>query len=238
MFYPVHDDNPLKSIGFQWVTIGLIVVNTLIYFFQEAYGLEASTNIFGFLPAELTRGAVPDPAVPIQAPTVPTFFKLFSHMFLHGNIWHLAGNMLFLWVFGDNVEDAFGHVKFLLFYLVCGIAGGLMHAFITQAPNLRLIGASGAVAGIIAAYLILHPRVRVWVLFLRIIPLRISAALLLGIWVLNQVVMVLIPTMDNVAWWAHIGGLIAGAILVFVLRRPGVELFDRGLPPVPAKVTP
>ena len=98
--------------------------------------------------------------------------------------------MLFLWVFGDNVEDAMGHFKFLVFYLLCGIAGGLAHAFMLPTSRLPLIGASGAVAGVIAAYLILHPRVRVWVLAFRFIPLRIAAAWVLGVWVVTQFVMV------------------------------------------------
>jgi membrane associated rhomboid family serine protease len=132
-------------------------------------------------------------------------------------------------VFGDNVEDAMGHVKYLLFYLACGIFAGLLHAWIEPSSDIPLIGASGAVAGVIAAYLMLHPRVRVWVLALKAIPLRISAAFALGLWILIQVVMVLVPQMGPVAWWAHIGGLIAGAVLVLFLRRPGVPLFDKGV---------
>jgi membrane associated rhomboid family serine protease len=142
--------------------------------------------------------------------------------------------MLYLWVFGDNVEDAMGHFKYLLFYLACGIFGGLMHAWMDPASQIPLIGASGAVAGVIAAYLVLHPRVRVWVLALKAIPLRISAFFALGIWIAIQIVMVIVARMNPeamgpTAWWAHIGGLIAGAVLVVFLRRPGVPLFDRGL---------
>jgi len=122
-----------------------------------------------------------------------------------------------------------GHIKFLLFYLACGVFAGLMHAWIVPDSESPLIGASGAVAGVIAAYLMLHPRVRVWVLALKAIPLRISAAFALGLWILTQVVMVLLPQAGPVAWWAHIGGLIAGAILVIFLRRSGVPLFDRRL---------
>ena len=140
----------------------------------------------------------------------------------------MPDDCLFLWVFGDNVEDAMGHLKFLFFYLACGVAGGLLHAWVEPGSESPLIGASGAVAGVIAAYLVLHPRVRVWVLALKAIPLRISAAFALGLWILIQVVMVLLPQVGPVAWWAHIGGLIAGAVLVVFLRRPGVPLFDRG----------
>src|SRR4029078_19014 len=145
--------------------------------------------------------------------------------------------------------------KFLVFYLACGVAGGLAHAWMLPVYKLPLIGASGAVAGVIAPYLILHPRVRVWVLAFRIIPLRITAAWVLGIWVATQIVMVVSvscfgsgqqancvwrKTMDlalgredmNVAFWAHIGGMVAGAVLILFMRRPGVPLFDRGLTPV------
>jgi len=140
--------------------------------------------------------------------------------------------MLFLWVFGDNIEDAMGHLKFLVFYLLCGICGGLTHAALMHAWNpgaahVPLIGASGAVAGVIAAYLMLHPHVRVWVLAFRIIPLRITAMFALGVWVLSQFIMVLIPNVGPVAWWAHVGGIIAGALLIPLMRRPGVTLFDR-----------
>ena len=160
---------------------------------------------------------------------VPEGLTLITYQFLHSDILHLLSNMLFLWVFGDNVEDAMGHFKFIVFYLLCGIAGGLAHAWMLPSSTLPLIGASGAVAGVIAAYLILHPRVRVWVLAFRFIPLRISAAWVLGIWAATQIVMVAIAPFDQVAWWAHVGGMVAGAVLVLFLRRPGVALFDRGL---------
>ena len=156
-------------------------------------------------------------------------FRLVFSMFLHGGFAHILGNMLYLWIFGDNVEDALGHVRYLAFYLICGVAAGLAHAFMLPGSKLPLIGASGAIAGVIAAYLILHPRVMVWVLAFRIIPLKISALWVLGIWVVTQVFMVLLKQQDQVAWWAHIGGMAAGAILVLFMRRPGMPLFDRGI---------
>jgi membrane associated rhomboid family serine protease len=160
---------------------------------------------------------------------VPEGLTLVTYQFLHSDILHLLSNMLFLWVFGDNVEDAMGHLKFIVFYLACGVAGGLAHAWMLPGSSLPLIGASGAVAGVIAAYLILHPRVRVWVLAFRLIPLRISAAWVLGVWAATQIVMVALAPFDQVAWWAHVGGMAAGAVLIVFLRRPGVALFDRGL---------
>ncbi|MCC7253900.1 rhomboid family intramembrane serine protease [Hyphomicrobium sp.] len=229
MFVPLHDENSLKSIRFQWVTILLIAANVIVYFFEAARLDEVAIAGFALIPSELFDTSLLPIPVESVGPAVPERLTLLTYMFFHGDILHLAGNMLFLWVFGDNVEDAMGHFKFLFFYLACGVFGGLMHAWIDPSSNVPLIGASGAVAGVIAAYLVLHPRVRVWVLALKAIPLRISAAFALGLWILIQVVMVFLPQMGPVAWWAHIGGLIAGAVLVVFLRRPGVPLFDRGL---------
>ena len=163
---------------------------------------------------------------------MPEGYTLLTYMFLHGDILHLLSNMLFLWVFGDNVEDAMGHIKFLVFYLAVRRRRRACARLVLPTSKLPLIGASGAVAGVIAAYLILHPRVMVWVLAFRFIPLRISAAWVLGVWVATQLVMVLLNQADQVAWWAHIGGMVAGAILILFMRRPGVPLFDRGLTPV------
>ena len=234
MFIPIQDDNPLRSIPFQYVTLGLVAVNVAIFVFQTLGIDERVVASFAIVPNELFRaglfGAGGGPG-PNDAVAVPERLTLLSYMFFHGDPMHLMGNMLFLWVFGDNVEDAMGHAKFLVFYLLCGIIAGLTHAVVTPASGVPLIGASGAVAGVIAAYIMLHPNVRVWVLALRVIPLRISAAFALGAWILTQVVMVMLPQVGPVAWWAHIGGLVAGALLILVMRRPGVPLFDKGLGP-------
>lgn len=237
MFIPVQDENPLKSIPFQFVTVVLIAINVAVYAF-EATGIDHGViTSFAIRPSELFLMNVVGGVAPVTHDTIaiPEAYTLISYMFFHGDVWHLLGNMVFLWVFGDNVEDAVGHVKFLIFYLACGVFAGLFHAFMvadTDMATVPLIGASGAVAGVIAAYLMLHPRVRVWVLAFKVIPLQISAAIVLGLWVITQVVMVLVPQIGEpnpVAWWAHIGGLIAGAFLILVFRRPGVPLFDRGI---------
>jgi membrane associated rhomboid family serine protease len=230
VFIPLSDDNPLRSIRFQWVTVGLIAANVAAFFWQVTVG-PAMVASLAMVPAELFQVHVFGGAVmrPNEAIHVPEGVTLVTYQFLHGDIIHLASNMIFLWVFGDNVEDAMGHAKFLIFYIVCGIAAGFAHAWMLPNSPLPLIGASGAVAGVIAAYLLLHPRVRVWVLAFRIIPLRISAAWVLGFWVVSQFAMVLINQSDQVAWWAHIGGMVAGAVLILFLRRPGVPLFDRRL---------
>ena len=231
VFIPLSDDNPLRSIRFQWVTAGLIAANVLVFIWQVSGAGTVMAASFAVVPAQLFQvhifgGYAP---IPNELVHVPEFLTLITYQFLHGDIIHLASNMIFLWVFGDNVEDAMGHLKYLVFYLVCGIAAGLTHAWMLPASQLPLIGASGAVAGVIAAYLLLHPRVLVWVLAFRIIPLHISAAWVLGFWVVTQFAMVLINQADQVAWWAHIGGMAAGALLILFMRRPGVPLFDRWL---------
>lgn len=234
MFVPIYDDNPLRSIRFPIVTVGLIALNVVIYLLELTPQGQVMAASFAIVPSELFQvGVFGGPANGMRdILPIPESYTLLTYMFLHGDVFHLGGNMLFLWVFGDNIEDAMGHLKFLVFYLACGICGGLAHAALMHAWNpetehVPLIGASGAVAGTIAAYLMLHPHVRVWVLAFRIIPLRITAMFALGAWILSQFVMVLIPSVGPVAWWAHVGGIITGAVLVVFMRRPGVVLFGR-----------
>jgi membrane associated rhomboid family serine protease len=234
VFIPVSDDNPLRSIGAQWVTYSLIAINVVVFALQllgSSDGGAAVLASYALIPSELLHVAVPAgvEAVP-GAAVVPEWLTLVTYQFLHGGPMHLLSNMLFLWVFGDNVEDAMGHTMFLAFYLLCGVAGGLAHALFAPGSTLPLVGASGAIAGVIAAYLMLHPRVRVWVLAFRIVPLRLPAVLVLGLWVVTQLAMVVLsPPSDGVAWWAHVGGMVAGAVLVLFMRRRGVPLFDRAL---------
>jgi membrane associated rhomboid family serine protease len=230
MFIPLYDYNPLRTITRPYVSRGLIVANVLIFvLFQSGYVVpaeQASTFGFGMIPAVISQVAV----LPEQFVYIPEPLTLVTYMFVHGGWLHLAGNMLFLWVFGDNVEDAMGHVRFAVFYLACGIAAGLAHAVAVPDSEAPLVGASGAIAGVIAAYLMLHPRVKLWVLVLGRIPLRISAQWVLGLWIAFQIVNLFVSTDDGTAWWAHVGGFAAGAVLVLVMRRPGVPLFDKGLP--------
>jgi membrane associated rhomboid family serine protease len=229
MFIPLHDANPLRHLKTPYVTRAIVAVTVLIYaVFQSGLifaGDEISAIGFGMIPAELLHPAG------LRGPLtfVPEPLTLVTYMFLHGNWMHLGGNMLFLWVFGDNIEDAMGHGRFLAFYLLCGIAAGLVHMFALPGSEQMLIGASGAVAGIISAYLILHPRVKLWVLVLGRIPLRIRAMWAIGAWIVFQVVAVWMGIQDQTSWWGHLGGLVAGAVLIPLFRRPGVPLFDRGL---------
>ncbi|MCB1504168.1 MAG: rhomboid family intramembrane serine protease [Hyphomicrobiaceae bacterium] len=227
MFVPLQDDNPLKYIAAPYVTYALLAANIAVLLMTGGGTDQPFIASFGVVPAELF-GTLPQTTT--QTVALPENLTLLSYMFFHGDVIHLLGNMIFLWVFGDNVEDAMGHFRFLIFYLLCGIFAGLVHAWVTPASDTPLIGSSGAVAGVIAAYLMLHPRVMVWVLAFKVLPLRISAGIVLSVWILTQIVMILVPQVESIAWWAHIGGLIAGAVLVIFMKRPDVPLFDRGLP--------
>ena len=231
MFIPLRDDNNLKSIPFQYVTVSLIVLNVIVYLLEVGALDQATVASFGVTPAVLlgTGGAISPNGVLTEGINLAASPTLITYMFLHADIFHLVGNMLFLWVFGDNVEDSMGHARFLVFYLACGVFAALMHSWMVPDSQLPLIGASGAVAGVISAYLMLHPRVNVWVLAFKVFPLRISAGLALGLWIALQVVMIALDNVGPTAWWAHIGGLIAGAVLIVFMRRPGVRLFDRDL---------
>lgn len=230
MFVPIYDDNPLRAIRAAFVTWALIACNCAVYAWQVTSADVRMIASFAIVPAELiAMGLGGGPALgPNDGLPVPERYTMLAYMFFHGDLLHLATNMAFLWVFGDNVEDAMGHLRFLVFYLICGVAAGLAHALMLPLSRAPLIGASGAVSGVIAAYLMLHPRVRVWVLALRVIPLNVTAGLALGAWVVTQFVMLMLPTTGPVAWWAHVGGLVAGAILIVPLRRRGVALFDAG----------
>ena len=226
MFIPLHDSNTLKHIRLQFVTIGLIIANIAIYFLALAEAPDQVTVAqvaLSFIPSEFEGGPkVYDIGLP-----VPESLTLFTYAFFHGDLFHLGGNMLFLWVFGDNVEDAMGHFKYFIFYLLCAAAGALMHNYASPGSQIPLIGASGAIAGVLAAYLILHPKVKIWVLAFARIPLRIPAWIALVLWIGMQIVMLFASPEDGVSWGAHVGGIIAGLLLVFVFKRRDVPLFDR-----------
>ena len=228
MFIPLHDANHLRHIRLQYVTLAIIAANCLIWLVVTASGINNEANwkaifvSYGFIPA-VANGYVSLPAGLEKLPELATYL---SYAFLHGNFMHLAGNMLFIWVFGDNVEDATGHVRFLLFFLICAVAGAAFHAFVLPHSQSPLIGASGAAAGIITAYLMLHPHVKVWILALGRIPLRIPAMWVIGAWIIFQVANLVLTSGENVSWGAHVGGIIAGAILLPLFKRRDVQLFD------------
>jgi membrane associated rhomboid family serine protease len=231
VFIPLHDTNPLKRIRFQYVTVAFIVLNVAIYLlFVSGWFVapnEEETASFAVIPAKLMEAGSVGETMFATGAYIPERFTLITYMFIHGSWIHLLGNMLFLWVFGDNIEDAMGHLRFIMFYLMCGIFAAVLHSWMNPTSDMPLVGASGAVAGVVAAYLILHPKVKVWVLALWRIPIRITAAWALGIWIAWQFANLLFEGEENVAWWAHIGGLMAGATLILFMRRRGVVLFDK-----------
>jgi membrane associated rhomboid family serine protease len=227
MFVPLYDVNALKHIKLQYVTLSLIAINVAVWLVTDLAGTDEFAGRaamgLGYIPALLFDNRVLDPSLYI----IPEDFTYLTYAFLHGDIWHLAGNMLFLWVFGDNVEDAMGHIKFLIFYLLSAAAAAWFHGFLDPSSTGPLIGASGAISGVVASYFLLHPRVRVWVLILWKIPVPVPAFIPLILWILQQFVMLVIDSESNISWAAHAGGILAGLVLTPVLKRWGVPLFDR-----------
>lgn len=224
MFIPLHDQNPIRHITFPYVTYGLIAVNVIVFLFQLTHQPELAFNEFA-----VTFAAVPPRAwlgpVLDRIPVLPDEITLATYAFLHADWLHLLSNMLFLWVFGDNIEDALGHAKFLVFYFACAALAAL--TFFAFADTGWLIGASGAVAGVMGAYIVLYPHAKVYVLFRIVIPipLPVPALWMLGVWVATQVFYLVIGDASPVAWWAHLGGVVSGAILCIPLRRREVPLF-------------
>jgi membrane associated rhomboid family serine protease len=209
MFIPLRDENPTSKAPV--VTIALIALNTAVFLFAAASprGLEAAAALYGAVPYAIVHfGAQAGPAA------VPPLLTLLTSMFLHGGLFHLAGNMLYLWIFGNNIEDRLGRVRFLLFYLACGVAAALTHILFQPGSRVPMIGASGAIAGVLGAYAVIFPRaqVRTFVfLIIYIDVVDVPAAVILGLWFLLQVLGVGMG--GGVAWFAHVGGFLAGILL-------------------------
>lgn len=227
MFVPIYDGVPLRFTRSAFITYGLIATCTLLQlalrFWPHQEGDIAILAGFGMIPSVLFGAA----QLPEGLAHAPPWLTLFSNILLHASFAHLAGNMLFLWVFGDNVEDAMGHARFLAFFFLCGLGGSLAHALVNPASEQPLVGASGAISGIIAAYLMLYPRVRIWGLAFKWIPVHIPAAYTLGGWILFQAASAWFDPQGNIGWWAHLGGLATGAALTPLFIRRGVSLFGR-----------
>ncbi|WP_114389701.1 rhomboid family intramembrane serine protease [Notoacmeibacter marinus] len=235
MFIPIHDANDLIYIKRQYVTLCLIAANVAVWLVTGTMGervLAVYATTFGFTPAYI-QDILPDPAGLGIVGETSTYL---TYAFLHGDIFHLGGNMLFLWVFGDNVEDAMGHLRFLAFYCLCAIGAAMAHGLLLPGSPTPLIGASGAVAGVVAAYLILHPRVKIWALVFAKIPLRLRAQWLLGAWVAMQIVMFVALPEDQVSWAAHLGGIVTGALLVWPFKRKDQPILDRRVEPPEAAI--
>jgi membrane associated rhomboid family serine protease len=224
---PLKDDNPTRiQPVVSWVILAACV---MVFLWQFSLGPQAGRDAvyaLGMVPAVLIGQA----ELPSDVALVPPVATLVTSMFLHGGWMHIIGNMLYLWVFGDNVEDAMGHWRFIAFYLICGIAAALAQLALDPSSEVPMIGASGAIAGLLGAYLILHPKAHVLVL----IPLgiftqlvRIPAMIVLGLWfalqLFNQATS---GGGAGVAFMAHIGGFVAGMLLIPVFKYRRVPLFD------------
>src|SRR3954449_3780223 len=222
MVLPLYDTDPLDQNPWAVVTWSLIVTNILVFVIQinasEDTAL-AMARDYALIPAAVTGKVT-------LGGKLPPILSVFTYMFLHGGWSHIIGNLLFLCVLGDNIEDALGPLRYFFFYILCGAAGGI--AFLLSAPDglVPLVGASGAVAGVVAAYLMLRPCAKITFLAFGFVPLRLGSAWVLGAWGLMQIWNVVNVHGGETAWWAHIGGLALGAVLVVVLRRPDVTLFE------------
>lgn len=214
---PLKDDNPTRT--FPFVNIALIVVNVLVFFYQmtltpHAYKvfLLANATIPARIPAYLAGH------VGFQT----AFDPMFTSMFLHGGLMHLLGNMLFLYVFGDNIEDYFGHIAYLVFYLFCGIGSGLVHVLFNLHSSLPAIGASGAISGVMGAYAVLFPRAKVLMLFF-VFLIPIPAVFVLGYWFVLQFLSGIgqlgASATGGVAFWAHIGGFLIGMVVALAVKK-------------------
>jgi len=221
IFLPLSDDAPLDHrftpYG-AWSAIGLCTVIFVLFQAEVILSLEPAFSLgFGLIPQVFSGHAELSPDIR----SAPTLFTPITSLFLHGNILHLVGNMLFLWIFADNVEEAMGTPAFILFYLATGAAAGIAYALATPESSSPLIGASGAVAAILGAYLVLYPEVKVFGLALNILPVRIPAFWFIAAWFVFQIGHALYDHDRSVAWVAHIAGLVIGALAVVALRiRP------------------
>jgi membrane associated rhomboid family serine protease len=218
---PLRDDNP-SSIA-PVATIAFIVACVLVFLWQLSFGAEGGQRIvyaLGAIPAVLLG----QQQLPPELTLIPPWASVFTSMFMHGGWMHLIGKMLYLWIFGDNVEDSMGHVRFVIFYLLCGIAAVLAQALPDPSSTVPMVGASGAISGVLGAYLLLYPHARVLVL----IPLgfilqtmRIPAGLVLVLWFGLQLLSNVMaqPGQGGVAFRAHIGGFVVGMILIPIFKQ-------------------
>jgi membrane associated rhomboid family serine protease len=223
---PISDENPTERTP--WVTYAIIGLNVLAWFYELSIGVGPATFRFGAIPSFVLHHAttgyidVDGLARGTVQQVSPWPITVLTSMFMHGGWLHIIGNMWFLWIFGDNVEDAMGSVKYLIFYLLCGFVAAMAQVLSSPGSQVPMVGASGAIAGVLGAYIVLFPHARVrclWILFILITTVYVPAWLLLGIWFVSQF---FISSSEGVAWMAHVGGFVAGFLLVrlFVTRRP------------------
>lgn len=220
MLFPIGDDN-VKGGYYPIVSYTFLALNILVFIFELNQGDQLGQFImdYGAVPAEITQGQ--------------RLYTLFTSMFLHGSIGHIVGNMLFLWIFADNIEAVIGSVRFLIFYLAGGLIAHAAHIFFNMDSNIPTVGASGAIAAVLGAYVVMFPKSQVKVLFI-IFPFRVSALIFLGFWIVSQFqsgvgsLQVDTAETDGIAYWAHIGGFVYGVVRGFPFRKEYVRGRRRG----------
>lgn len=227
--FPLKDDNPTTITPI--ITWLLIALNVVVFFYQVSLGPRGAQLFvyqYGAIPAVVTG----QEQLPARVAVVPPLLSVFTSMFLHGGWMHLIGNMWFLWIFGNNIEEAMGRLRYLLFYLICGFIASVSHILSNAGSTMPSIGASGAISGVLGAYLMLYPRARVLTLiflgfFVRL--LWIPAGFVLGLWFLIQLFSGSMAGPQNaggVAFWAHVGGFVAGVLLVGLFKKRAVHFFN------------
>jgi membrane associated rhomboid family serine protease len=238
--FPYKDENPTELTPV--ITVGLIILNILTWLFVQGAGamepLTRSVCELGLIPGEVLRTVPPGTAVPLGEGvrcvlTDANWWTIVTSMFLHGGWLHLLGNMWFLWVFGNNIEDSMGHTRFVAFYLLCGVAAAASQMLTDPGSRVPMVGASGAIGGVMGAYILLYPRVRVHTLitlgfFLTTVTL--PAYVILGYWFLLQLLFGTVGVVagaqgGGVAFWAHVGGFVAGLVLIKLFANP--EFLER-----------
>ncbi len=218
VFVPIRGEK--RAARFPVVSLFLLLLNGAVFLYELLQGPAALRLLvlrYGLIPYEVTHGVDLEPLLPVSV-----YVTLFSSIFLHGNAFHLASNMLYLWVFGKNVEDEVGRGRFAVFFVLCGLAAALVHVASDPASQRPTIGASGAVSGLLGAYLLLYPRARVLV-FMVFGLVRMPAVVLLVVWVIVQVLNVSLGSDESVAWIAHIGGFIAGLLMAPLFRQKRIK---------------
>jgi membrane associated rhomboid family serine protease len=223
--FPIKDENPTKTIPF--FTILIILANSFV-FYREITSIDMEKMVFnyGLIPKEFIQNIN-------HLKIVDSTFALFSSMFLHGGFFHIISNMWFFWIFGNNVEDALGHFRFLIFYLLCGIGAGLSQIIMNPNSQIPMVGASGAISGVLGAYFLLFPGARILtlvILFYFIRTVYIPAGMFILFWFLMQVIssFTVNPETGGIAWYAHIGGFLTGVFLcgLFVRKKVRRRLFS------------
>lgn len=217
---PLRDENPTRTTPY--IVYALVAINVLVYLYNGSLGPHSHNPLAGFelVPARLVTGREFGAAMPV-AP----WLTIFTSMFLHANLLHVGGNMLYLWIFGNNIEDVLGHFKFLVFYLISGAAAALAQVYTNPSATIPMVGASGAIAGVLGAYLVLFPRARVMCpvfLFFFVQVVALPASLVLGFWIALQLINSLLlgggmTPGGGVAYAAHIGGFLAGILMIYLL---------------------